>query len=104
MLKVIRKTVALLVLTLLATTMATAQTVNMSKYITLTVQQGEQIRLNLRAAADGTKVKVVSGSTETEVTVGTSWTGFQNYTAGSTTMTVYGDVTGFGCSDNGARS
>ncbi len=40
MFKVIRKTGALLVLTLFATMAATAQTVNMSRYITLTVQQG----------------------------------------------------------------
>ncbi len=96
------KTVALLVLTLVAT-MATAQTVNMSKYITLTVTQGEQIRLNLWAAAAGTPVKIVSGSTDTVVTVGTSWTGYQSYTAGATTMTVYGDITNLDCSLNGAK-
>ncbi len=102
MLKVIRKTTALLVLTLLATTMATAQTVNMSKYITLTVQQGEQIRLLLRAAEEDTPVKIVSGSTDTVVTVGTGWTN-GNYTAGATTMTIYGDIIGFFCGNNGTK-
>ncbi len=96
------KTTALLVLTLLAT-MATAQTVNMSKYITLTVTQGQSIRLSLQAAADSTPVKIVSGSTDTVVTVGASWTGSQSYTAGATTMTVYGDITGFDCSANSTK-
>ncbi len=102
MFKAIRKTVALLVLTLVAT-VATAQTVNMSKYITLTVTQGEQIRLRFQAAASATPVKIVSGSTEQTVTVGTSWTGDRNYTAGATTMTVYGDITEFDCADNGTK-
>ena len=76
---------------------------NMSSYITLTVGSGKAIRLNFRAAADGTPVRIVSGSNTQDTTVGTHWTGFANYTADGTTMTVYGDLTGFNCSGNGAN-
>ncbi len=103
MFKVIRKTAALLVLTLFATMAATAQTVNMSRYITLTVTQGQQITLNLWAAAAGTPVKIVSGSYEQTMTINELWITCY-FIVGAGTMTVYGDVTGFGCSDNGARS
>ena len=76
---------------------------NMSRYITLTVGSGKAIKLNFQAAAAGTPVRIVSGSTNTIVTVGSNWTGFANYTADGTTMTVYGDLTGFDCSKNGAN-
>ena len=74
---------------------------NMDSYITLTVAKDSAIRLEFKAAAAGTPVRIVSGSNTQDITVGTSWTGFANYTAGSTTMTVYGDLTGFDCSKNG---
>ena len=74
---------------------------NMSSYITLTVANGEAIKLDFRAAAAGTPVRIVSGSNTQDITVGTDWTGFANYTADGTTMTVYGDLTGFDCSKNG---
>ena len=73
---------------------------NMSRYITLTVAKDSAIRLDLKAAAAGTPVRIVSGSNTQNITVGTSWTGFSSYTAGSTTMTVYGDIIGFDCSGN----
>ena len=74
--------------------------VNMSRYITLTVTNGAAIKLNFKAAAAGTPVRIVSGSNTQNITVGTSWTGTATYTAGSTTMTVYGDLTGFECDMN----
>ena len=77
--------------------------VNMSRYITLTVKNGESIQLNFKAAAAGTPVRIVSGSNTQNITVGTGFTGNAYYTAGSTTMTVYGDLTGFNCSGNGAN-
>ena len=76
---------------------------NMSRYITLTVKSGENIRLDLKAAAEGTPVRIVSGSNTQNIRVGTSWTGFSSYTADGTEMTVYGDLTGFDCSRNGAN-
>ena len=74
---------------------------NMSRYITLTVAKDSAIRLDFKAAAAGTPVRIVSGSNTQDITVGTSWTGFANYTADGTTMTVYGDLTGFDCAKNG---
>jgi len=81
-----------------------AQTVNMSRYITLTVKKDSAIRLNLLAAADGTPIRIVSGSNTQDITVGANnWTGFTSYTADGTEMTVYGDLEGFDCRDNGAN-
>ena len=80
-----------------------AQTVNMSRYITLTVKKDSAIMLEFKAAADGTPVRIVSGSNTQDITVGTSWTGFSSYTAYGTTMTVYGDLTGFSCPNNGTN-
>ena len=74
---------------------------NMSRYITLTVAKDSAIRLDFKAAAAATPVRIVSGSNTQDITVGTSWTGFSSYTADGTTMTVYGDLTGFDCSKNG---
>ena len=74
--------------------------VNMSRYITLTVKKDSAIRLDLKVAATNTPVRIVSGSNTQDITVGTGWTGYRNYTAGSTTMTVYGDIISFDCSGN----
>lgn len=77
----------------------TAQTVNMSRYITLTVQQqGEQVRLNLTADSDSTDIKVVSGGNEQILNIGTAWTNWMEFTAGATTMTIYGNVRSINCS------
>ncbi len=77
--------------------------VNMSRYITLTVTNGAAIKLDFRAASAGTPVRIVSGSNTRDITVGTNWIGRATYTAGSNTMTIYGDITKFDCSDNGAN-
>ena len=77
--------------------------VNMNRYITLTVTNGAAIELNFTAATDGTPIRIVSGSNTQDVTVNRIWMAYRNYTAGSTTMTVYGDITGFNCSGNGAN-
>ena len=82
---------------------AMAQTVNMSRYITLTVTNGAAIKLDFLAAAAGTPVRIVSGSNKQDITVGTSWTGIATYTADGTEMKVYGDIVGFGCSQNGVN-
>ncbi len=77
--------------------------VNMSRYITLTVAKDSAIRLDFWAASAGTPVRIVSGSNTQNITVGTDWYGTATYTAGSTTMTVYGDIIVFDCKNNGAR-
>ncbi|PID95541.1 MAG: hypothetical protein CSA94_01055 [Bacteroidetes bacterium] len=73
---------------------------NMDRYITLTVQQDEEISLDLLADAENTPIKIESGDQTYNITVDDAWTGFQNYTAGSTTMTVYGNIKGVDCRDN----
>ena len=77
--------------------------VNMSRYITLTVKSGEAIKLDFLAAAAATPVRIVSGSNTQDITVDTDGKGTASYTAGSTTMTVYGDITRFDCSGNGVN-
>ena len=77
---------------------------NMSRYITLTVKEYSNIKLDFKAAAAITPIRIVSGSNTENIIVGTSWYGTAPYTAGSTTiMTIYGDLTGFDCSQNGAN-
>ena len=88
---------------LLASATLQAQTVNMNRYITLTVTDGAAIKLDFKAAAAGTPVRIVSGSNTQNITVGTDWIGTASYTADGTTMTVYGDLTDFDCRGNGAN-
>lgn len=73
---------------------------SMSKYITLTVRKGQQIKLNLNVATDNTSIRIESGSLTHEITIGTDWTGYTNFLSDSTTMTIYGDVTELGCRGN----
>ena len=80
-----------------------AQSVNMSRYITLTVEKGADILLDIAADAANTPIKIVSGDKEQTITVGTSWTGEKSYAAGDATMTVYGDALKLDCSKNGAK-
>ena len=96
-----------LIVGLLASTTLQAQ-VNTNRYITLTVKSGEAIKLNFLVAAEGTPVRIVSGSNTQNITVSTNWYNSSNpstftVTAAASTMTVYGDLTGFNCSDNGAN-
>ena len=94
---------ALIVGLLTSASTAMAQTVNMSRYITLNVKKDSAIQLDFKAAAAGTPVRIVSGSNTQDITVGTSWTGIATYTADGTTMTVYGDIIGLDCQENEAR-
>ena len=96
-------TTALLVLTMTLANFNLAMGQNMSRWIDLTVQQGEQIQIDLKADVAETPVKVESGTYSNTFTVGTNWTSFQNYTAQAATMRVYGDITGFNCSWNRAN-
>ena len=92
-----------LIVGILASATTQAQTVNMSRYITLTVAKDSAIRLDFWAASAGTPVRIISGSNTQDITVGTDWYGSANYTAGSTTMTIYGDLIGFACEHNRAN-
>ena len=92
-----------LIVGLLASATTQAQTVNMSRYITLTVTNGAAIKLNFNVATNGTPVRIVSGSNTQDITVNTNWYGTASYTADGTTMTVYGDITEFMCQENRAN-
>ena len=75
--------------------------VNMNSYIILTVKSEELINLRLNAATYDTPVRIVSGSNTQDITVGPNWNGY--HTADGTTMTIYGDLEGFDCKENGAN-
>ncbi len=77
--------------------------VNMERYITLTVENGADIRLDLKADADSTPIKIVSGNLDTTLIVDYNWTEFADYTAGADTMTIYGELFGIDCGDNGNK-
>ncbi|GAB6975434.1 hypothetical protein JCM15124A_03410 [Prevotella falsenii] len=77
--------------------------VNMSRYITITVKKDADIKLDLMADAADTKVKVVNGSDEQIITVNNEWTGPKPYNAKAGTITVYGNIWQFNCSDNAAN-
>ena len=81
----------------------TPHPVDTSRYITLTVSNGEVIKLDFKAAAANTSVRIKSGITDTTITVGTSWKGITSYTAADSFMTVYGDIIVFYCSNNRAK-
>lgn len=78
---------------------ATGQTVNMNRWIELTVTQGEWIGLYFAADEENTGVKVKSGEHDTILSVGTDMTDWRQYYAETGTMKVYGNVNKFDCSE-----
>ncbi len=85
---------------LIASTTAQAQ-VNMSRFITLTVAKDSVIKLNFKAAANDTPVKIKCGNLDTTFTVGTELKPKANrYTAGDNIMTIYGDLSELHCNKN----
>ncbi len=77
-------------------------TVNMNRYIELTVTQGDTIRLSFKAEVENTGVMVKSGNDSTILSVGTSET-LGKYRAGGSTMRIYGNVDIFICRKNGTK-
>jgi len=77
-------------------------TVNMNRYIELTVTQGDTIRLSFEAEVENTGVMVKSGNDSTILSVGTSET-LGKYRAGGSTMRIYGNVDIFICRKNGTK-
>ena len=98
--RVFRKMIIALLAILWGVSSVQAQSVNMDRYITLTVKQGAAVLINMAADAANTPIKIVSGDKEQTINVGTLWTGVKSYTAGATTMTVYGNVLKFDCNEN----
>jgi|GEM_PF-74409 len=89
-----------ILLWLVSSTPVMTQTVNTNRFISINVVKGQQIKLDFAADQAATPVKIVSGSGEYNPTVGTYWSGMQNYLADDSVMTVYGDITKFDCSGN----
>ncbi len=81
----------------------------MDKWIELTVEQGEMIEVGYAAAADNTPIKIESGSWDTIVYAKNNWDYAKNnwdygaFYAHSTSIKIYGDITGFYCNDNGTN-
>ena len=99
--RLFQKTIIALLVIVWSATSIQAQNVNTDRYIKLTVEQGQKIKLSLWADAAGTPIKIVSGVQEQTVTVGSTWSSYQDYTAGDGTMTIYGNVQRLKCEKNG---
>ncbi len=72
---------------------------NMSHYITLGVNNGEDVKFKMTAKNNNTAVKIKSGTLEYNLTVGLDWSPYGYYRAGASEMTIYGDVTSIRCSE-----
>ena len=79
---------------------AQASQVDMTKWITLTVKQGAEIKLDFSGSSSDVWVKVTGVENEKEEKVTTSLVGEMEYKATGTTVTVYGAIEKFGCSYN----
>ena len=80
---------------------AEEQTVDMTKWITLTVKQGEEIKLSFAASAGDVWVKVtgVEGEKIEKAPTRLSWVQ-QKYKATGTEITIFGAIDQFVCSNN----
>ena len=72
----------------------------MDKYITIDVQEGTDINLYLEPENNDTPIKIVSGDEQQTILLDTNGV-TDNYHAGTATMTIYGDLRGFWCLNNG---
>lgn len=88
---------SLVLLGLIAFSVLNAQTVNMDRYITLTVLQGQNIELDFGADVNNTDIRIVSGTTDATITIGMNYAGSNFFTTGATTMTIYGNIKLFNC-------
>ena len=79
---------------------AQASQVDMTKWITLTVKQGAEIKLDFSVFPYDVWVKVTGVEGEKEEKVTTHLAGKKGYKATGTTLIVYGAITEFYCSDN----
>lgn len=74
--------------------------IDSTKYITLGVLSGQNIKLDLQAAAENTPVRIVSGGNFKDTVVGTNWLGVTTFPSYGQTMKIYGNIVGFNCSEN----
>lgn len=79
---------------------AEEQTVDMTKWITLTVKQGEEIKLSFAASAGDVWVKVTGVEDEKIEKAPTQLPSLQKYKATGTEITIFGAIDQFVCSNN----
>ena len=104
--KVITRALLALVGLMMFATTAVAQSAPPpgTPYITMAVTDDATVQIDLKAAAANTPVWVeTAAGSYTQVTVGTSWTGFVNYTANGFIIKVHGNLAGFDCSGNTSK-
>ena len=77
-----------------------ANTLNLNRAIRLGVVSGQTISVAIKAAANNTHIRVISGATDTILTVGLSWKSLQ-LPARADSMVFFGDITRFNCNTNG---
>ena len=76
-----------------------AQSVNMSRYITMTVKKGKVIQLDFHGDEENTLVRIVSGTIDTTINV-KSVALPKGFKTDADTMTVYGNIFDFNCAFN----
>ncbi|MFA6806470.1 MAG: hypothetical protein WCR29_03535, partial [Bacteroidales bacterium] len=94
---------ALVILGLVVLTPAMAQTVNMNRWVELTVTQGNYINLGFIGDNENTSIRITSGSYDTTFSIGQYYTGLDPYFSQSSTMRIYGDIKTFECFNNGNK-
>lgn len=79
---------------------------DVTKYITMKVLNGKQIKLDFKAANNNTPVRIVSGNNRYNINAGTDWYSQSNssiFTSNADTITIYGNINSFKASDNQAN-
>ena len=75
-------------------------TLDMYRYICLTVRQGASISFKVKAKTANTNIMIINGSDSTRKSIGTSWSS-QTLTAKSNQVWILGTVQQLDCSNNG---
>ena len=96
---VFRKMIIALLAILWGVSSVQAQSVNMDRYITMTVKKGKVIQLDFHGDEENTLVRIVSGTIDTTINV-KSVALPKGFKTGADTMTVYGNIFSFSCAFN----
>ena len=96
---VFRKILIALLAILWGVSSVQAQSVNMSRYITMTVKKGKVIQLDFHGDEENTLVRIVSGTIDTTINV-KSVALPKGFKTDADTMTVYGNIFDFNCACN----
>ena len=96
---VFRKILIALLAILWGVSSVQAQSVNMSRYITMTVKKGKVIQLDFHGDEENTLVRIVSGTIDTTINV-KSVALPKGFKTDADTMTVYGNIFDFNCAFN----